>query len=218
MLIELGYENIVVCTTLDEITAETAREIPDLIISEVQFGGVTIINFLLTNRLKKVPIIFATAHGEDFFFDSSLLFDHSTFIIKPFHLLTLKSNIKTVLSDTTAIESSSKKYITIHGKYKEEIKIEISKIIYIQAKKNYCFIKTIDNSYMVRRSLSSFYNEFQTHFVQFNKSYIINEKYISKVDLSIKKIIKLRFLEITLPIGRHYNNKAKEYYINKINY
>jgi two-component system response regulator LytT len=218
MLVVLGYENIVVCNTLEELTSEITIEIPDLIISDVQFEGVIIFNFLLVNQLNKVPIIFATALGDDLFYDSSLLFNHSTFIIKPFHLLTLKSNIKTVLLDNTIVASSSKEYILIYGKYKEEIKIEISKIIYIHAKKNYCFVKTLHNSYMVRRSLSSFYNEFQTHFVQFNKSYIINEKYISKVDLSVKKIIKLKFLEIALPIGRHYNNKAKEYYTNKINY
>lgn len=85
-----------------------------------------------------------------------------------------------------------KKFLTIN----KNCKISINDICYIEKEKNskYCFIKTLDDTYRIRKPLKEFENTW--HFKKIKNYLLINENHMKKLDKD--KIIFENTIEIKL--------------------
>jgi DNA-binding LytR/AlgR family response regulator len=82
----------------------------------------------------------------------------------------------------------------------------------IKSEWNYCVIKTPKNQFALKTNLIKLMSVLGEQMIRIHRSYIVNTKYIQKINLS-KMTIKIE--NVILPIGRK-NKSNVEAYLNLI--
>ncbi len=97
----------------------------------------------------------------------------------------------------------------------ESVVINTESIIYFESQNKDIYIHLIDGRIMsTKMKLSSFYSEVpHTHFVQTHKSYVVNLKCIQLIHPSA---LKLKRIDLTIPLSRNYKNSFMKKYHNYI--
>lgn len=137
-------------------------------------------------------IIFLTSHTE--FMPDAFRVKAFRFLEKPVDVEELK---ETVLEAEKEIFDKKQMVVTDYG---AEILINISNILYVEAKKNKTIIHTIDERIETNHTLKYWIKELGTaHFCQAHKSYLVSLRYIKRVDADS---VTLHYTDAEIPVSR----------------
>lgn len=180
---------------------------PDIIISDIILNQNNVLDHL-GQCFKQTPTIFMTNYKEDEYLKKSHEFQNSSFLVKPFHELTLFSSLHVISKNLYKKENE---FITIRTSKIPNYKISLNHIIKIEADGNYCIIHTTNSKkYAKKKSLNKIMEELNdSRFIRISKYTILNMNFIVKIDYSGLKII---IENEEMQIGRHYRNTLIEKY------
>lgn len=137
------------------------------------------------------------------------------YIVKPIKYLDVKrimKKAKVQIYYQIDEEEAKKKYLEIISDSKT-VSVELSKVIYIEKRKNQCVFHLTDGEQICYESLGKIYKQLDTNdFVYTHQGYIVNFPYIKEV--SREKICLGNGTEI--PVSRKYYTEVKERHMNKI--
>ena len=201
---ELGYNDPVVSDYNRDLYLLIQKVNPDLIISDVYFEnkphGLELID--ISDALVK-PLILITADTRKEIFDLANKLHKVTYMVKPFHHLTLQSCIDMVMKDTNAIIPFDDKFCYVRDYTGRKVKLNYSGILFIKADGNFCHIQCMTEHYMIRISLAKFSQELDSGFVRVHKSFIVNKKYVESITSNYLIVVKQE-----IPIGRKYRHSV----------
>jgi hypothetical protein len=99
---------------------------------------------------------------------------------------------------------SNHQSIEVRGKQQQKIYIHFEQILWIDVERNYCFLKTEQDRYGLKISLSKLITLLDKRFLRIHRGCIVNSDYISSVQLSKQQ---LRVKNNVLMIGRLYKSE-----------
>jgi DNA-binding LytR/AlgR family response regulator len=180
---------------------------PDIIISDIILNRNNVLDHLGL-FFKQTPTIFMSNYKEDEHLKKSLEFQNSSFLVKPFHDLTLFSSLHIISKNLKTKENES---MTIRTSKIPNYKLSLNQIVKIEADGNYCIIHTSNSKkYAKKKSLNKIMEELNnSRFIRISKYTIVNMDFILKIDYSGLKII---IENEEIQIGRHYRNTLIEKY------
>lgn len=172
---------------------------PTIFIKEIQ----TIDDIQELKRLKnkyKFDLV-CLIHDGEFMFEL-LEFQPMLFLREPNLKEDLKQLIKTLKYKNQGLDM----ILEFKANY-QTLRFNVDNIRYFESYAHYMIIHTISGQFKVREKLSEILERLQPFgFIQIHKSYIVNEKYIQKINANE---IVMDDHE-TLPIGKKYKNMLKE--------
>ena len=93
---------------------------------------------------------------------------------------------------------------------KKMIKVYLQDIVYIESLKDYIRVKTVYEELIVHQSLSGITEQLPSHqFIRIHRSYTVSVPHVKSLEGNMLEVGKK-----TLPIGRNYQQKAKELILN----
>jgi DNA-binding LytR/AlgR family response regulator len=197
----------------------------DLMLLDIKMPDINGIDFL--KKLKDPPlIIFTTAYSE--YAIEGYELNVVDYLLKPFsyerfekaiHKAISISSITTEMPNTaeasapenTGVQNPAAEGVLFVRSDGKLIKIELSKLIYIESLKDYLQLFTVKERIIIYGTMINMEGQLSgiPFFLRVNKSYMVNIQYITEVE---GNIIKLDAVHI--PIGKTYKDKVHKY-LNK---
>jgi two-component system, LytTR family, response regulator LytT len=197
---DLEWTLLEAVSSLEQATAYLVGNTPDLIIANMFLGDETHIEGLLTATEKQnIPILFLMPSGTDA--------PYINFLLKPFHKQSLKA-AASLLLPSIPLKTDKSVGIQVRGKQQQKKIIPLEEILWITVERNYCFLKTENNRYGLKTSLSQLMPLLDKRFMQIHRSCVVNSDYIDSVKISRQE---LRVKTTVLPVGRFYKNDVLTY-------
>lgn len=199
MLDELSDSQIEFASTLAETRSKLETFRPHLVIADVMLPDG--LSFELFQSLElSYPIIFITAFASHKALEQALQLPQSTFVVKPFHQLTLLATIRLLMKAESASQKNGE-ILKVLGKFRQKIMLPYEAIVYVEADGNYMKIYTTDKVYSYKSSLKELVAILDDRFLQIHKSFLVNTAFVNRVDLTEGVVLVKRN---KLPIGRAY--------------
>lgn len=216
---DFGY---LVCERFDE--GEDAIDYlknhePDLVLLDISLGGlidgIGVAEFI--HKHKKIPFLFVSSYSDARTIQRAKLTMPSGYIVKPFEDSDIRTSIEIALynhsqkdsfSETEQMKLADASNINkLFFKVKNEfIPIDLDEILWLEAKDNYCEIKTTSNAHLLTSTLGSVSDKLGiASFLRIHKSFIINTNKIEKVSYT-----NVTIDGVGIPIGRTYREKLNE--------
>ncbi|MFN3381673.1 MAG: LytR/AlgR family response regulator transcription factor [Runella zeae] len=199
---------ITVADTYEAAKTHLSRELPDLVIADIIIND-DIVFELFTHSFKKLPIIFVTEFPEEDLYKRAESLPNTTFLVKPFHKLTLKAAISVVSRRAGVTLLDEGRFLPVLDKYRRHLNLPLFKVIWIESDGNYSIVNTTGQKYIIKKSLTTMAAYLDEYFVQVQKSFIVNSKFIHQVDMALNKI-DLHGHEI--PIGRRFRKEFLDFW------
>lgn len=214
MLDEIGITIQATATNLAEVKEATKKHLPDVIIADVLLGTETFFDIYKTQpHLENIPTIFITVSDKEIYFNKAHKLIKHFYLVKPVHILTLKSVLESIYTNSES-KSLSEKYLPIKGSKNEHIKLPFSHIVYLEQQANYCYVNTPQKQFTLKKSLHLIGQMLDDSFLQIHRSFIINTLFIENFTVSLSSV-KLKS-GVELPIGRINRDKVREYLASKL--
>lgn len=214
MLDELGVSIITTTENVTDTIAFLEKQKPDIIVADILLKNETIFKVFEHKAIYwQIPTILITVSDKEILYKQTKKFSNVFYLVKPFHTLTLRSGIDIVcggFSKKQVLEPT----LAIKGNKNERIKLPLSLIHYIEQKGNYCFVKTQNKEFVLKKSLTNLMLELDTHFLQVHRSFCVNTQVIESFSNDLN-MVKLKN-NVQLPIGRINKQKVKEYLAEKL--
>lgn len=200
-----GYDIAEICDNATESEAQLRKELPDLVLLDVNIGGERD-GIQLAHQINsefKIPFVFLTSYYDNNTLKRAKATNPSGYVVKPFDHGDLIANIELAL-----MKNKASKAVPTNDKFfvrnNQELKaIDPKEILYAESDDNYANIYTSSAKYVVSHTLKSVEEKLADFgFVRIHKSYLINFRKITSIHEGYA------FLdEIKLPIGRSYREE-----------
>lgn len=212
MIEELGHDLVKVCRSIEEGRQFLQSQTVDVIVTDIMLGDE--MAFVLSEWFKVIPTVFMTSFLEETLQVQAMKFPDAMFLAKPFHKLTLKSVLDKIATQIqiTIPNSYTEGGIEVLTKHRQRKIIPQSMILWLEATGNYTTIVTDDKRYTLKISLKKISDILIPDFTQVHKGFIINVKYINRLDFS-QNIVNIKGNQI--PVGRSFKKNLLEVY-NKV--
>ncbi len=209
---KIEFNNVLAYKSLNEAIECLETNKIDLVISDIQLNDTTIFElFKKYPHYRELPILFITVSENIENYIQSKQATHSSFLIKPFHHLTLKSAIEGLLLTREENKSELSYSIKVKDKYGVDLVINSHQVLLIKSELAYCKIKTTNNQFTIISNMKKISAALGSDIIQIHKSYAINKNQISKVDFK-NKIVFTNLGEF--PIGRVFKKDIANYLSN----
>ncbi len=184
----------------------------DVIISDIFINNKAKgIKLLKELEHSEIPIILTTSSSEFSVYYEAKSIRKISYIVKPFHQLTLQSNIILLFEESEKRKlrfENDTKFLFLKPKLNHHEKTKLDDIIFIEAQGNYCYIHTQEKKYVLKKSLLKLISEdLDEQFLRIHHKFAVNKNYI--------KLIRLQTVHLTnnidLPIGISFKQTIKEY-------
>ncbi len=170
---------------------------PDAIILDIMMPGVDgweVLSHIKNNPASRdIPVILLSAKGEEISKLLGFQLGADDYITKPFSVKELTARVKVVLdrygakqAETRQAASSPDGNKIMAHKGREIFFVDISSIFFAAADKNYTYLHTNDDKYVLRRNISQVENQLPRNFMRVHKSFIVNLTKVSKL-FSLKR-------------------------------
>lgn len=191
-------------------TAKTylSKQLPDLIIADIILNESTVFE-LFTTPFKKIPIVFVTEFPEDELYTRAEALPNATFLAKPFHKLTLKAAISVVSRRAGVTLLDEGRVLPVLDKYRRHLNLPLFKVLWIESDGNYSIVNTTGQKYIIKKSLTTMSSYLDEYFVQVQKSFIVNSKFIHQVDMGTNTI---DLYGHDIPIGRRFRKDFLDFW------
>lgn len=207
-----GYQLIGTAYSLIMAEEMLKKQPADLIISDVVMDDSNVVDFLQRTPSVNCPVIFATSCTDEFQYELAGQRKDSRYLIKPFHALTLRSAIDSVMHEPATLKV--KKGVAVRGPNNQRVLVAFNTIYYIRVERNYCFLFAHNKKYALKISLAKLMQQLDERFVQIHKGFCINGDYITRTDLSGSQL----FINgEAIPIGYNYRKKLVDFLVGKPN-
>lgn len=223
---KLGYFHQATVDNSEDALQEIRRSLPDLILMDVNIQG-DYDGIELADKIHQqvmIPIIFITSLKDDMTFRRAKRTNPLAFLTKPFDEIQLQRTMELVISQ---LDTSSKKtgpelpneelvevFTASHFFVKNRQKLEkvlFKDIIYIKADGRYTQIVTQGRKYLIRKSFQDIQQRLNPQqFSQSHRSYILNLKKVSSVDLS--EMVVYLGADIQAPLSK----RMKDDFLNQL--
>lgn len=194
---KLGYEHLATVDNSEAALQEIEAQLPDLILMDVningEYDGIELADMI--HQKEDIPIIFITSLEDDMTFRRAKRTNPVGFLTKPFNELQLQRSIELVVSqlekkavdaekeENAPLEVFTSSHFFIKNRQKLE-KVNFDDIVYLEADGRYTQIITKDKKYLIRKPLQELFKRLNAHqFVQSHRSFILNLKLVTSVDL-----------------------------------
>lgn len=193
-LTELGYEVTGIMPRAEDALYQIRESPPDIVLVDVQLKG-KMDGIEMVGTMQKelnIPVIYLTANADDANFYRAKHTHPYAFISKPYKKLDLQRAIELTIVQTRseehfvppAISNEAPAYVLSEYLFVRNnnklVKVEIKDILYIEAERNYCRIRTKDKEYLLVMTLKDMDEKLpQQHFIRLHRSFIVN---LSKID------------------------------------
>lgn len=203
MLVDkLGYEHLATVDNSTDALRIIEQTKPDLILMDVHikgaYDGIELTDLIHKEQL--IPVIFITSMMDDLTFNRATRTNPINFLNKPFNDIQLQRAIELSirqLNSTVKIDKTEnweadiyfEDFFYIKNRHKLE-KVAISDVLYLEADGHYCLIHTTEKRHLVRMSMMDLAKRLTaTSFFQTHRSYLVNFRKISSVDLQDSVVI-----------------------------
>ncbi|WP_018620618.1 LytR/AlgR family response regulator transcription factor [Spirosoma luteum] len=210
MIESLGYQLMGTAHSLSLAEEMLKKQPPDLIIGDVLMNNSSVVEFLQRIPTVHCPVIFATTCTDLVQYELAGQRNDTRYLIKPFHALTLRSAIDSVLRKPAPPEV--RKGVAVRGPNNQRVMVAFNTIHYIRVERNYCFLLAQNKKYALKISLAKLLQQLDGRFVQIHKGFCINGDYITRTDLSGNQLF---INEEALPIGYNYRKKVVDFLAGK---
>lgn len=202
LLAKMKCTDYKLATTIGEVQNLISPQLPDLIVADIILSGESVFDHL-NELFSNIPTIFITSYAEVNHLKQSISFPKSSFLVKPFNLLTLQAALEIQLAAINKVAKVESPTIRIRGNYGKAIMLSLNLIHYIKADGNYITLYSGEKRYMIKSSLKKFSARLTNDFVQIHKSFIINKHLLTRVDIANNQV----FINKTaIPIGRNFRS------------
>jgi DNA-binding LytR/AlgR family response regulator len=151
-----------------------------------------------------IPIVFITQSQDQRVYQEAKKYRELSYLIKPFHLLTLQATIEKVISESNRDKnhcSINKEYLFLKNKQNNSERVNLEEILFLEAEGNYCFIHTINKKYVQKKSLTKILDEdLNNNFIRIHHSFAINKQHIKSLKNNLVKITN----SIELPVSKSF--------------
>lgn len=208
MLIDkLGYDCLEVVDNSTDALALIERQIPDLVLMDINirgaYDGVELADLIHADH--PIPIIFVSSLHDEQTFQRIARTNPLAYIIKPFSDIQLQRTIELVFKQQKNQSADTVEAVQLElnpdlvdwffikkGKMLE--KILRSEILYLEADGRYSVIHLEKQKYLVRLPLKELHQLLSVHdFIPVHRSYIVNKNKIDRIDLE----------DYTIQLGNH---------------
>ena len=211
---ELGFETIGYGEDVLSCQEKLGVLSPDLIISDIVLGEKLVFEVFEGNeKLCKIPVVFVTNSVEENVYEAARVVEKHIYLVKPLHYLTLKSAIDFLISEPADYEEREDYTIAVKGRYNEKITLQSHQILWVEQKRNYCFIKTELHQYSLKASLVNISKNLDSNFMQTHRGFYVNKNFIDRITTNIKNII---IKNHTLPVGKTYRDNLKRFWAHRV--
>ncbi len=209
-LTHLGYEVTGIESRGEDAIAHALANFPNIILMDINLKGTLngIETVTAIQSKADIPIIYLTANSDEATFSKAKKTRPKAFITKPFNKLNLQRTIALVVEQLREGKNGRanlpqaeilKDRIFVRHKGKME-KLLLGDILYIEADRNYCTIKTNASAYVLSSTLKTMEEKLPTsRFLRVHRSYMVN---LSKLD-----VVAEGHLEIgrkVIPLSKSY--------------
>ena len=197
-----GFQLIGTAHSLSLAEEVLEKQSADLIISDVTINECNIIEFLQRSPSVQCPVVFATSCTDLVQYERAGQRKDTRYLIKPFHALTLRSAIDSVMRKPAPPDV--KKGVAVRGPNNQRVLVAFNTIYYIRVERNYCFLFAHHKKYALKTSMAKLIHQLDGRFVQIHKGFCINGDHITRTDLPGSQLF---IKEEVLPIGYNYRKK-----------
>ena len=197
----LGYSSIDVCDSFNAAETYLKNKFPDLIIADVLLHDKPVFELFTSNSIFQIPAVFVTSSESHDFYQQSKQFINATYLVKPFHAISLQAAIDKVSLLKTSKSATDYPGIIVRGIYHEKITLHSHQILFIKSEKNYCIIKTPNSQFALKGSLQLLLNQLGPGLMQVHRSFLVNRNHIKDVNLYL---MELSIEQTSIPIGNTY--------------
>lgn len=209
ILSELNFCNLHCCNDLNNAKNYLLENKPDLIIADIQLGEESFFDLPINLVDKNVPILFTTISEDYKNYSFSNIYNNSSFLVKPFHKLTVLSSIELLFKNSEILSRDKvQKGITVKGPHSESIFIKSESIVFVKATLNNNIIQTFRSKYIYKASLSNLLDELGDDMIKTHKSYLVNKKLMNDINL---KDLTINVNNEIIPIGPKYKETVIQF-------
>ncbi|MBN8827015.1 MULTISPECIES: LytTR family DNA-binding domain-containing protein [unclassified Spirosoma] len=195
---QLDVASVRLASSIAEANQKLHEQLPDLVIADIVLpDGLSL--GLFTQNYKQLPVIFQTAYTKDDYLRRAITMPNIGFLVKPFEVFGLKAAIEILFAQKPITLFPAANSITTTDKRRQRIDIPLDEIYWIKGEGNYSIIHTVDQKYVLKRSLRKLALELTDRFIQVQKAYIINIHYIERI---LESTVQIN--QQPIPIGRAY--------------
>jgi len=216
-LTKIGYEVTGIIPRGEEALVHMKENTPDIILMDIILKGNLdgIDTIVKMQQTQDIPVIYLTANADEAHFNRAKETHPFAFISKPFKKLDLQRAVELVVSQKSAIESSSRTsekkpnspfvlnnciFVRHHDTM---VKVEINDILYVEAERNYCRIYAKEKEYLLVITLKNLLEKLPAaHFMRVHRSYIVHLSQINEVSTTGIVILK-KFI----PVSKAYREE-----------
>lgn len=202
----LGYDEPFVSDHEADFSKLVQEVNPQLVISDIYYDnkpvGLAMVD--VCDELD-IPLILVTADTRTETFNLANKSHKVTYMVKPFHHLTLQTCIDKVMLEENTVSPADGDFCYVKDYTNKKVKLHYRDIFYIRSEGNFCNIQCQHVNYMIRMSLAHIITELDDHFVQVHKSFVVNKAHVDSITNNHIIIIKQE-----IPIGRKYRNAVSE--------
>lgn len=175
---------------------------PDILLLDINLGadrdGVWLAQQLQASSLQ-VKIIYLTAYGDAETLRRVKETKPSAYLKKPYDETTLCTTIDLLSAQISSdnskdLDSELENESIVVQDGRKKIRIELSKLLYIQSDGNYVRLGLKDATYFIRASLKWYVQNLPSNvFIQIHRSTLVNKNYISSTDTNSVNVQSLNF-------------------------
>lgn len=177
---------------------------PDLIFLDVEMPEMSGIEFL--NSIKEVPQIIMITNHQSYAIDA-FENDVTDFIIKPPNKDRYEKAVSKAkkINEWLILDAEDDRFIYIRVD-REDIKILLKEILYVEAKADYVRVQTKDKKYLVLSTMKSIATKLPIEdFVRIHRSFIVNVSNIQSYNGN-----EVSIGEISIPVSRNGKKELKK--------
>jgi len=216
---KLEHNVIAIVDNSGDALVEILDKKPDCILMDIDIKG-KLSGIDIADKIShlRIPIIFITSFANDDHYNKASSIENSTYIIKPVDQFTLKGAInllmKYSINPVRSIKNQELQFKegALYLKRKNDFhRVEINDILYIESSRVYCKTITAQNEEFLNRISLNEYSLLlkSPNFIKPHRSFLVNSKRISKVNLNENVII---INEHNIPISRNAKSDLKDFF------
>ena len=192
----------------DTESFEKSERTYDLVFLDYKFPNKTGMD--VARRLREnsddVVIVFISAYSEYVF---------ESFEVGAFRYLLKPINENELIKTLDSFISSRRRNLPVEVPIKNKnIYVKLEEILYIESYEKHCIVRTMDNSYMTSKALSTFQADINSPiFFRTHRRFLVNMKYIAEIEKNIITLVNGEKVEISrrnlINFNRCYMNYLK---------